>query len=151
MIVRRKYDMALVGAFALALFAYASIRPQFALQPEMPPEFVSAPLLPAPKRAAEQSRARAYWHCAVSQIQWKYRYGTSLPKEPPEEFRISDGLPGASETAERLRYWKRVQEVWLLPSVWNKQYTLDFQWVVQAIQVAAEWLGSQVRSVLRLI
>lgn len=138
MFIRRGYDKIVIPVLAAGIFVYASIRPTFHLRAEMPREFIDAgSSLPAQKRASEEKIARAYWVCVVTEIQWKYVYGYHLPQDPPPEFTVNGA---AGDPATRARYWRKVQEVWYLPSTWTKGYEWDFAWLTNWITSASEWL-----------
>ena len=81
--VRRKYDMVVIIVLLLALLAFASSRSEFRLQSDMPAEFFDANRVPREKRISEEKVAKAYWDCAVKDLQWKYSYTSRLPDDPP--------------------------------------------------------------------
>ncbi len=90
MLVNRKYDKATILIIAAGLLAYASFQPKFRLRTALPREFIDeSSSWPAEKRVSEEKVARAYWNCAVTQIQWKYGYGHRLPQDLPLEFAVS--------------------------------------------------------------
>ena len=72
MAVHRKHDIMAIVALVLCIVAYASFRSEFRLRAQMPAEFFDASRVPANKRISEEKIARAYWKCAVTQVQWKY-------------------------------------------------------------------------------
>ena len=74
MAVHRKYDIAAIVVVVLCILAYASFQPKFRLRTEMPVEFFDASRLAPAKRVSEERIAKAYWKCAVSEVQWKYGY-----------------------------------------------------------------------------
>src|SRR5438270_5589661 len=109
MLVNRKYDKATNLIIAAGLLAYASFQPKFRLRTALPREFIDeSSSWPGEKRVSEEKVARAYWNCAVTQIQWKYGYGHRLPQDLPLEFAV---------------------QVWYLPSIWEK----DDGWDVLSI------------------
>ena len=144
MFIRRKFDKLLVVAVVAGLFLYASVRAEFRVRTEMPPEFVDrSNATPANDPGLEQETARAYWNCAVTEIQWKYGYGYQLPPAPPPEFTVK--LKGAADAATRGRYWHRLQQVWFLPSTWTKEYKWDFAWLRNPLAAAGDWWQEQLR------
>ncbi len=137
MFIKRGYDKVLIPVLAAGIFLYASIRPTFRLRAEMPRQFIDEyGSLPAQGRASEEKIARNYWTCVVTEIQWKYVYGYHLPPDPPPEFTAN----AAADPATRARYWRKLQEVWYLPSTWTKSYELDFNWLTGWVRSASQWL-----------
>ena len=145
MFIRRGYDKILVPVLAVGLFLYVSIRSEFRLRTEMPQQFVDQfSAGSARKGASEEQIARAYWTCATTQIQWKYSYGYHLPQDPPAEFAVT-GQGLGTDDASRARYWRKLQEVWYLPSAWSKQYEWDFTWLNNPLKSAGTWLEARIR------
>jgi hypothetical protein len=122
------------GRFAIPLLAvgvvlYMSYRPKFRLRFDMPPSFVDTALPSASQKDVSEKIAKAYWDCAVTQIQWKYSRAY-LPPNPPPEFKVSaDVTPTAGDPTERDRYWQKLQEVWYLPSSWTETHEWDLSWM----------------------
>jgi hypothetical protein len=136
MFIRRGYDKVLIPVLAAGIVVYASIRPTFRMRAVMPREFIDASnSLPAQKRAAEEKIARAYWSCVVTEVQWKYVYGYHLPQDPPPEFTVASADP-----ATRARYWRKLQEVWYVPTTWTRGYEWDFNWLTDWFSSASRWL-----------
>ena len=133
----------------LTFAAFRSIRPKYHLRTEMPPEFVDASTSPpparVPKRAAEERIARAYWKCAVLQIQWSYGYAQRLPPDPPPSFMVNeaDAGRGANDFVIRDRYWRRLQALWYSPGVWQKDHGWDIESWRAPLQSAGSWLTEQ--------
>src|SRR5229473_7296889 len=127
--IGRHFDKIFILLLAAGLFSYASIKATFRLHGEMPPQFSETTSSSTDQPAVERT-ARAYWDCAVSQIQWKYSYGYPLPQEPPPEFTLAkeDYNTVATDPATRAHYWRRLQAVWSVPSTWRKSYGWDFIW-----------------------
>jgi len=93
MLVNRKYDKATILIIAAGLLAYASFQPKFRLRTALPREFIDeSSSWPAEKRVSEEKVARAYWNCAVTQIQWKYGYGHRLPQDSTRICRFNGGV-----------------------------------------------------------
>src|ERR1700757_1407192 len=89
MAVNRRYDVMAIMLLAICVAGYASIRSEFRLRTTMPLEFFDASTVPHRISASEEKIARAYWNCAVTQIQWRYGYAHRLPEEPPDEFAVT--------------------------------------------------------------
>ena len=152
MLIRRKFDKVVMVAVGVGILVYASTRPKLRLRSEMPLEFVDAPRSwPAEKREPEKTVARAYWNCAVTVIQWKYGFGSRLPPAPPQEFRIMapDQREGATDADARLRYWRKLQQIWYLPSYWRKDYGRNLRWLTDPLKSAAKWLRDYVERFFR--
>lgn len=146
MLVNRKFDaIALIGI--VGLVAYAALQPQYRLRPDPPPEFMRvAHTLPSQKRASEENIARAYWKCAVTDVQWRYGYAHRLPLNAPAEFMISSQEFGsiASDSDIRTRYWSKLQEVWYMRTVWTKEYGWNFRSLGEAFEAAGRWFEEHV-------
>jgi hypothetical protein len=147
MFIRRKFDKILVAVIAVGLFLAASIHTGFRVSPAMPRDFVDrANLLPGHDGTAEEKIAGAYWNSVVARIQWMYSYQQYLPQNPPPEFTsLSPGLEGAGDAATRIRYWRKLNQVWYRPDTWTKEYEWDFHWVSNPVVTAANWWQDQVR------
>ena len=147
MLLSRKFDLAAVVAIAIGIAAYAAFQPRLHLRTDTPPEFFDASVFPATRQRVEEQRiADAYWKCAVNQIQWKYGYAHRLPEDPPVEFAVTtaDAGPAANDSATRIRCWRKLRQVWYVPSVWKKDYGLDFTSMKRSLQSAGDWLQYQV-------
>ena len=150
MAVRRKYDIVVIVALVLVVIAYGSFRAEFRLQPDMPVEFFDGSRLPRAKRAVEEKIAKAYWSCAVKQVQWKYGYAQRLPDEPPPEFSVSTSEigPVAKDEAVRRHYWQQLRATWNVSSAWKTEYdwnTISFR---QSLRAAGDWCSGVVRSLM---
>lgn len=141
--------MAIV-ALVICVAAYASFRTEFCLRSAMPREFFDPSRVPAGKRVSEEKIARAYWKCAVTQVQWKYGYAHRLPDEPPEEFQVTTEEAGAAahDSAVRTRYWQKLRDVWAISSVWHKEYEWNTIVLRQSMQSAGQWLESTMRRII---
>ena len=139
---KQKFDWTMVALLALGLFLYGSYQPRFRLCADMPADFIDEPLAPsAQKPSAEAKIARAYWNCLVNDIQWQYGYGHTLPVDPPPDFSAMKGPTLTREdAANRVRYWRRAQHVWYLPSTWQKNYEWNFNWTTEWVQNGGEAL-----------
>lgn len=122
------------GIIPVALFVFLSVRPVTRLRMEPPAEFVDSRTgWTAKRRATEERFARDYWKCAWQQLQWTYPFGTRLPDEPPVEFKIEDDtLPGqrlGADISTRARYWRRLQQLWPRPEVWEESHEWNTDWI----------------------
>jgi hypothetical protein len=143
MLVNRKFD-ALAVLLLIGAVAFILLQPGYRLKVDPPPEFLrEAHLAPVQRRSAEEKIARAYWKCAVTDLQWRYGYGHRLPSSPPEEFAISSQEfgPVAGDSEARNRYWKKLQQVWYVPGVWRKEYDGNLRPVRGWLQAAGDWLA----------
>ena len=133
---RQKFDWLLVALLALGLFLYCSYQPRFRLSPAMPADFVDEPT-PRSYRGPdpETKIAGAYWSCMVNNVQWEYGYGHTLPADPPATFTgpEASGITGENNLT-RMRYWRRAQHVWYLPTAWQKEYEWNFDWTTNWFQ-----------------
>lgn len=145
MLVNRKFD-GLAVLLLVTLVGCVLLQPGYRLQVDPPQEFLrEAHLLPVQRRTTEEKIARAYWKCAVTDIQWRYGYTHRLPSSPPAEFAISgqEFGPAASDPERRSRYWKTLQQVWHMPSVWKKEYDGNFRSIRNSLQAAGDWLAER--------
>ena len=139
---KQKFDWIMVVLLAFGLFLYASYQPRFRLRPVMPAEFIDEPLSRASHNPSlEAGIASAYWSCLATTIQWQYSYGHALPADPPADFTVmpASGVV-AEDTATRMRYWRRAQHVWYLPTAWQKEYEWNFNWTTDWIQSGGDVL-----------
>ena len=146
MLYNRKIDRWVVLLIPIGFFIYLSTRPRMRLRTDMPPQFAEIPSSASPKRRAEEENlAREYWECALTSIQWKYTYGSPLPDLPPAEFRIERNAATGKDlpaSSSRLRYWRRLQQVWLLPSSWESSHAWSVEWFTDAIKNGFNWVNS---------
>jgi len=118
----------------------------------MPPQFVDIPASAGPKqREAEERLAQEYWSCALTVIQWKYPYGLQLPDSPPEQFRVYTELAPGSEpiSSSRVRYWHRLQRVWLQPSSWVTSQTWSTDWLTKPFAKTLNWMDNYFTNLIR--
>ena len=143
----KRHDITYIVILAIAIAAYASIRSEYRLRSEMPAEFFDGSKASASKRAAEEKIAKAYWNCAVNQVQWKYGYAHRLPEEPPPEFAVTIEQAGnaAKDPVLRARYWQRLRDVWGISTVWHKQYEWNPSTLRNSVQSAGDWLELHMR------
>jgi hypothetical protein len=123
---------------AAGLFIYFSTPSVMRLRTEPPADFCeSGPDLSQESREAEERLASAYWASAANLVQWRYRYGESLPSNPPPEFAIDPQTARESNLqdtpANRLRYWLKFRQIWLTPKAWRRSHQWDTSWVRGAL------------------
>ena len=148
--VTRKHDVMYIVLLVLAVIAYGAFHSEFRLRSDMPIEFFDGSHLPRAKRAAEEKIAKAYWSCAVKQVQWKYGYAQRLPDEPPPEFSVSasDLGPVASDAAVRQRYWQQLRATWNVSNAWKTEYDWNSISFRQSLRSAGDWWGHLTRNVM---
>ena len=152
MLHNRKLDRLLILIVPAALFVYLSTRPHVRLRADMPPQFVDIPASAGPtQREAEERLAQEYWSCALTVIQWKYPYGLQLPDSPPEQFRVYTELAPGSEpiSSSRVRYWHRLQRVWLQPSSWVTSQTWSTDWLTMPIAKTLNWFDNYFKDLIQ--
>jgi hypothetical protein len=147
--VRRKHDILAIIVLALIVVSVASFRSEFRLRPQMPAVFFDRTQILPERRASEERIARAYWNCAVEQVQWKYGYAHRLPDEPPAEFSLLSAMgPIANDAAIRHRYWQKLRAAWSVSSAWNNQWEFSFVAFRQSMRTGGDWWKELVRSVV---
>jgi hypothetical protein len=149
MFMRGKFDKLIIPMIFVGVFCFFSYRPHFEIVPQMPKEFPDRSASNTRhEQAAEETLAQRYWKCVVTTIQWKYRFGETLPATPPAEFVIANS-DGGDDAAARLRYWGKVHEVWYLSSTWQKQYKWSTAWITtwtDDIRAVGSWFYSRLPS-----
>lgn len=153
MLYRRKIDRLLIVIVPVGLFIYMSTRPHVRLRADMPPEFVDIQTSASRKqRAAEESLAREYWSLALTDIQWKYTYGSPLPDSPPEQFRVRVQTAQGSDPSgsSQARYWRQLQKVWLQPSSWVTSRDWSTDWLTKPVLEGLNWIGRYFRDLIQL-
>lgn len=144
-----------VMAIALGLgLAYILTRPVMRLRSDPPAGFFEVRRdWDAKRRAAEEQLARAYWETALNSVQWRYSYGTSLPDNPPPEFKLEEKSwqGGVSEpaAATRARYWRQLRRVWVSPQTWEKSYEWDTERLRRSLLSLGAMSKRAVESLLR--
>ena len=148
MAFRRKYDIAIIVTLVLIALAYASFNSEFRLKEDMPAEFFDASQLSPAQRASEEKIAKAYWDCAVKQLQWKYGYASRLPDGPPPEFGVASMQVGpvAKDEAVRRHYWQQLRATWHVQSAWHNEYVWSSISFRQSLRTAGDWWGQQTRN-----
>jgi hypothetical protein len=147
---QRRYDIWAILVTVLSIAAYASFRTEFRLREKMPVEFFDAMRVQPNKRAAEERIAKAYWQCAVKQIQWKYGYAHRLPQEAPAEFSLAavQAGSGVEDPGARARYWEKLRAIWTVSSVWEKQYELNRISFSDSLRSGGAWLERHMRAII---
>ena len=115
----------LVAIAPTALLIYWSARPVMRLREEPPAAFLDPGPGLSSKQAASVARlGRAYWDWALQHVQRKYPFGTRLPDAPPPGFDAdARDLPkGLESDVIKLRYWRKLRDVWGQPQVWETSY-----------------------------
>lgn len=144
MFLRRNTDKLILPMLAVIALVALSYRPKYHLRSDMPQAFY-----PQDSRGSQASLnekiAWAYWENAQMDIQWKYGHGRPLPADPPAEFQISAKAlgPTAADPATRLLYWRRLQQVWILPETWDKKYELDWRWMQDPFSGIGQWFSNR--------
>ena len=147
MLVNRRFDKLMIVLAVAGVAAYGILQPRYRLREQVPKEFLQeAHSLSPQKRAQEERIARAYWKCALNQIQWRYSYGHRLPELPPPDFAVASQEFGTANTdpASRARYWRKLQEVWYMPTVWQREYSWDSRSVKDSLISTGDWLNEQI-------
>jgi hypothetical protein len=118
-----------LGIVALLISGvYFALTPVIRLRPNPPAGFLEdSPTWSAQQRVRESQLARSYWQLALTQIEPQYGFGSTLPANAPDEFRVPENGPsGASADADaRARYWEKLREVWAQPDSWERMSRWD--------------------------
>lgn len=137
----RTIDKLLVLLLPATWFLYYSWRPAYQLRVDMPSQFVDVPAgASATQRAGEERLAHAYWDLARKAFRPRFTYGSALPDDPPPDFKLS--LTTATAPAARtrtnvtapevpgsqLRYWRKLQQLWLEPYAWDENRQWSTAW-----------------------
>src|SRR5262249_29492238 len=129
MLVNRRFD-GIIAFLVASIVGYVALQPAYRLRESAPPEFIrETHRVPIQKRLTEERIAKAYWRCAVTDVQWQYGYGHRLPATPPNTFLLSaqEYGPEATDVASRAHYWAKLQELWFVRDSWQEEYGVDFQ------------------------
>jgi hypothetical protein len=148
----RRIDRFLLLMIPAAFFVYQSTRPLMRLQADVPTQFLDAiPGARSNHRAAEERVARAYWNCAVTFVQWRHTYGSPLPQDPTDDFRIDAKTYGADAASEasRLHYWNKLREAWLLPASWRQSREWSTAWVIDPATRAVNRLSDSFKELFK--
>lgn len=148
MAVNRRFDILAVIGLVLCLVAYASFRTEYRLRETMPTEFFDPSALDPSKREAENKIARAYWKCAVTEIQWTYGYAQRLPLDPPPAFVIPKQEGSGPDATSRSRYWQKLRSIWGVSAIWEEHYGLSGVSLTDSLRSAGAWLEIKMRRLL---
>lgn len=145
MFYRHSYDKLIYPSLAFLILLGVSYHSKYRLRSEMPKTFFSDNTdsqNQTRKTSLEKRIAWAYWESAQMNVQWKYPHGSTLPEDPPSEFRVEASTlgPDASDPVLRAFYWHRLQQVWPLPEAWKQEYGFSFDWASDPIASASQWL-----------
>ena len=135
-----KFIFPLIGLILLFAFSY---RPKYHLRSQMPAGFYKASTSSSKLAVESETRiAWAYWESAQMNVQWKYPRNSTLPVDPPAEFRVDAKAlgPGASDPIVRELYWHRLQTIWQTPEAWQEDYGWDFGWLSDPLGSIGQWL-----------
>jgi hypothetical protein len=176
LLYNRTFDRLLILLVPVAWFTYSSWRPINELREDMPPQFVDVPAAASgADRAREQRLAQAYWDLARTALRARYTYGSALPTDPPPDFdvnsttaaiqpssaaatagtgngsrRKSTVVPTDASSA-RLRYWRKLQQVWLEPYAWQSHKEWSTAWftgpVLRLYVNLQEFVSNRVRAI----
>lgn len=149
MFYRHSFDKLIYPSLAFFILLAVSYHSKYRLRSEMPETFFSdhADNQNQRRKASLEKRiAWAYWESAQMNIQWEYPHGSTLPADPPPEFRVEASAlgPDASDPVLRALYWHRLQEVWPLPEAWKQKYEFSLDWAGDPIVSASQWLKDRV-------
>jgi len=128
----------LLGVMALVLLGvYYSMSPVVRLRATPPTAFLDeSPRWTLKQRAAQNQLARAYWDIAVREIGTKYSFGSQLPVDPPDNFKVEEkagtGTASKVDAAARARYWEKLREVWPQPDSWERTSNWNLEWLSNA-------------------
>jgi hypothetical protein len=141
----RGVDRYLMILIPTAFLLYATSHPVNRLRVEMPAQFVDAPANSSAARwGVEAEIAQAYWNMAVTVTQWQYGFGSSLPADPPANFRIDEKLFGAAPES-RARYWRKLREMWSSPACWRTTREWNSAWVTRQASKVLDALPDYVK------
>jgi hypothetical protein len=109
-------------------------RPVLRLNTQPPPDFAETQKdWDATRQSAENRAAEAYWTLAVNMVQWRFAYGTELPADPIDEFRLEEkDFPRnsiAAAPATRIRYWNKLRSSWRQREIWSRTYVWNTDWL----------------------
>ena len=109
-----------------ALLAIYSFSPSVAhLRQQPPPSFYhDDPNWSARQRSREERLAHGYWGIALRDIQARYAFGSVLPLDAPDYFKVEENAGPSTtpivDSATRAKYWEKLREVWLRSESWEQ-------------------------------
>ena len=130
----------LLPAAVVFLICY---RPVMRLKPQPPAGFVETrENWDAVRQSSENRAAQAYWQLAANFVQERYAFGTELPVQPIDEFRLDEKhFPRnsvAADPATRLRYWSKLRQIWSVPNAWSQKYVWNTGWLRESLSAALD-------------
>jgi len=107
----------------LAIYGLSPSVPRLQLQP--PASFYhDDPNWSAKQRSREERLAHGYWGIALRDIQARYGFGSVLPLEAPDYFKVGENAGPSTtpnvDSATRAKYWEKLREVWLRSESWEQ-------------------------------
>jgi hypothetical protein len=101
----------------------------------------------APRGQANTELADAYWAAAVQVIQFKYPFGSSLPRDPLPEFSVvpTTAAMNRDAAAARQQYWNLLRQLWSRPEIWHRKLEFDVGWVGRALGAITDFVSTIVR------
>ena len=140
---RIRFGMWLLVLLPIAVVFALCYRPVMRLNSQPPPGFVEVHKdWGATRQATEDRAAQAYWQLAINLVQWRFGFGTKLPAEPIDEFRLEEkDFPRTSVVAApatQRRYWNKLRAVWSQPEAWSETYVWNTDWLREALSSAID-------------
>lgn len=125
------------------------MQPVHRLREEPPANFRTTAV---PAGIDQEQWSRAYWERARL-IALKYTFGTQLPDEPLDDFRIQQesSVPDAVAARARLAYWNQLRKMWVTPDLWVKSYSFSLSWIRDGIEKGADWMVDLAKGVWRSV
>ena len=136
-----KLGMALGVVVPVAFTIYLFTSPVIRLRANPPAAFLDESTgQTAKQQAVESQTAQAYWAVAVNDIETRYGFGSALPADPPDSFKVEEKSPSGVvrvDEAARDRYWEKLREVWSEPDSWERTSNEGVTWARGAWQTAS--------------
>jgi hypothetical protein len=132
-----------LGAVALFTFMiYFFTSPVIRLRATPPAAFFDdSPSWTVKQRAQEDDLARAYWNIAITNIETQYKFGSTLPADPPDSFTVEGkGARGEAvgvDQAARSRYWENLREIWPQADSWERTSNQGATWIRSVWETAS--------------
>lgn len=129
----------------LAIAFVLCYRPVMRLKAQPPADFAETHKeWDATRQASEDRAAQAYWQLAINLVQWRFAFGSELPGEPIEEFKLDEKdfrhNPIAAAPATRIRYWNKLRTVWTQPQAWSETYVWNTDWLREFLTTAMNFI-----------
>lgn len=140
---RVRLGMWLLLLLPVALVFALCYRPVLRLKAQPPPGFVETQRgWDATRQSAEERAGQAYWQLAINLVQWRFVFGSELPAEPLEGFRLDEkDFPRNSivaAPATRVRYWNKLRTIWPHPQSWSRTYVWNTDWLRESLSKAMD-------------